>query len=238
MYEKNLEKEQDNWKEIKVRVNDEVLTLLLDPQDNLKDIRKMFIEDGKLEKLFTNSGNNENKNNFKFRWSSDKFVSDNEIDNNDLNHILVNGSRLYISTLQKNKVTIYTGPREGPRRSFRCILDKGAFLSNIRKELENDFIEQLSVQNVAFLIRKMVRKAKIDISKNNISATPEFIKDVEEALEGETHASLDEHTKSEESNTAAKIESEYVKAKFVAVLKTLHINKATIHKTTHSYTIK
>ncbi|CAG8801321.1 10125_t:CDS:2 [Gigaspora margarita] len=221
----------------------------------------MFIEDGKLEKF------------------------DNEIDNNDLKHILVNGNRLYISTLQKNKVTIYTGPREGPRRSFRCILDKGAFLSYIWKELENDFMEQMSVQNDgeieqakyrAFILRinqkvtleklenhkeatkysySMVGKAKIDFSKNNLSATPEFIKDVEEALEGETHARSvyfggiivqklqgvnysNEHTKSEESNTAAKIESEYVKTKFGAVLKTLNRNKATIHKTTHSYTIK
>ncbi|KAF0535476.1 hsp70 family protein [Gigaspora margarita] len=404
---------ENSLKEIKVHVDNEELTFFLDSKDKLKDIRKMFIEDGKLEKLFINGGNNENKKGFKFRWSSGKFVSDSEIDNNHLKDILVNENRIYISTLQKNKVTVYTGPREGPRRPFRRKLDKGAILSNIRKELENDFIEQTNAcmcpeccfldqdnlyiskseenelilgeilslkdclnicceqkhdhdliklinkcgygfiikggevkqaENRAFIIENKpekykfeskyednsfecknefydlcdrnfisignvtsilpwvsvffgidhkasleklenykkatkysysrVRKAKIDISKNNISATPEFIKAVRKALEGETRDKKvenlkknivekygyfcarsvyfggiivqklegekysNEHIKRDESNTAAKIGSEYVKATFGAGLKILNRNKATTSKTTHSYTIK
>ncbi|CAG8450968.1 12081_t:CDS:2 [Cetraspora pellucida] len=126
-------------KEIKVHVDDKQLTVLLDPNDKLKDIHTIFIE--KIEKCFTNDGVNKNKKDFKFRWENRKLVSEPELDNC-LKEILLNHNELYITILQEGNVNVYSSHSKIPNQPFRFSLHKGKNLDEIREELENDLIEQ------------------------------------------------------------------------------------------------
>ncbi|CAG8784083.1 11469_t:CDS:2, partial [Dentiscutata erythropus] len=157
-------------KEIKVHVNGEKLTLSLDPEDKLNDIRTILIEEGKLEKVFINDindGVNENNKDFKFRWENGKSVSESEVYNNSLKEILINNNKLYIVILQKGKVMIYSGHSETPNKPHRHNLDKGKSLTEIREELENTLIEQSHLymcSNCCFLDQD---KARISKSEEN-----------------------------------------------------------------------
>ncbi|CAG8581002.1 24497_t:CDS:2 [Racocetra persica] len=147
-------------KEIKVHIDDEKLPLSLDPEDKLKDIHTILIE-------IVNDKVNESRKDFKFRWKNGKFVSEFEVIKNKLKNILVNGNELYITTLQRGKVMIYSGHSKTPSKPLRHILDKGKSLAEIREELENTLIEQSHLYmcpNCCFLDQD---KARISISEES-----------------------------------------------------------------------
>ncbi|CAG8760708.1 2742_t:CDS:2, partial [Racocetra fulgida] len=147
-------------KEIKVHIDDEKLPLSLDPEDKLKDVHTILIE-------IVNDEVNESRKDFKFRWKNGKFVSEFEVIKNKLKNILVNGNELYITTLQRGKIMIYSGHSKTPSKPLRHILDKGKSLAEIREELENTLIEQSHLYmcpNCCFLDQD---KARISISEES-----------------------------------------------------------------------
>ncbi|KAF0535475.1 hypothetical protein F8M41_009597 [Gigaspora margarita] len=193
---KNLVKEQDDWK------------------INLKNSQNVF-EDGKLEKLLINGGNNENKKDFKFRWSSVKFCG--------YGFIIKDGE---VKQAKYRAFIIENKPEK--KYKFESKYEDNSF------ECKNEFYYLCDLNFISFGNVTSILPWQTYISKNNISATPQFIKDVKETLEGETRDKKVENLKTNIAEKYAKIVSEYVKAKFGACLKILNRNKANTSKITHS----
>ncbi|CAG8827302.1 21968_t:CDS:2, partial [Gigaspora margarita] len=142
-------------KKIKIHVDDKVSSLFLDPEDNLDDIRKILTEESERAKIRTND--------FKFRWPNGILFKKDEERDNDLREILVNGNKLYITTLQKGSVTIYSNRSKIPNQPFRHILHKGKYLTEIREELEDIWKEQAQLymcSDCYFIDQKKVRILK------------------------------------------------------------------------------
>ncbi|CAG8639998.1 2181_t:CDS:2 [Dentiscutata erythropus] len=123
-------------KKIKVYIDGKVcvLSLSLDPEDKLDDIRKIYIEKSEHAEVFTND--------FKFREKNGMYVDEDQERFSNLKEILVNGNKLYISTLREGKIMIYSGHNKTPSKPFRYSLHKGKSLTEIREELENIWEER------------------------------------------------------------------------------------------------